>query len=71
MEKNITEAGKKNKDTYDKITRHQMAAEKRDVIEKAKAKISQANEKLPEARALVARVEAEIAHNKKIVSLKH
>lgn len=55
----------------EQIRLHQMAVEFKKEYEKATATISQANEKLPEARALVARIEAEIAHNKKIVSLKH
>lgn len=53
------------------LSRHRTAIENRKIQEESTSKISQANEKLPDARALVARIEEEIAHNKKIVSLKH
>jgi predicted RNA-binding Zn-ribbon protein involved in translation (DUF1610 family) len=59
------------KEVKEQIARHLIAIANREASEKATSTISQANEKLPDARASVARIETEIAHNKKIVSLKH
>jgi hypothetical protein len=52
------------------IISHNSASESRKELEENKFSISYQPEALAKARALVARIEAEIAHNKKIVSLR-
>ena len=64
MKKSIEDEQKNLSDMEEQIRRHHLMVEWRE-------ERSEANEKLPEARALVERIEAEIAHDKKIVSLKH
>lgn len=58
-------------DLREQLLLHQKAVEFRKKYEEAKVIISQANEILPNARVSLARIEEEISHNKKIVSLKH
>ncbi len=64
----------KPKDVEDmkaQIARHHVAIANRELQEEATATISRSRELLPDARASLTHIEEEIAHNKKIVSLKH
>ena len=53
------------------LRKHRTAIENRKIQEESNFRISQANERLPDVQDSIARIEAEITHNKKIVSLKH
>jgi hypothetical protein len=68
LNKSLEEVGKSLGDKKELICLHQRAVEIREEMEEATSTIARSRELLPDARASIAPLEAEIARNKKIVS---